>query len=63
MAKKQMVVGLDADLARMHIFSAATLIQNQPPDSDTWGLIVHDLERALAAAQRIANHLAELEGD
>ena len=61
MSKRKAVVGLDVDLAKTHTFSAATLIQNQPSDSDTWSDIVLDLERALAAARRVADTLARAE--
>jgi len=57
--KKKIAVGQDVDMAKMFTFSAATQIQNQPPDADGWSSIVSDLERALKAAQRVADALAE----
>jgi hypothetical protein len=53
--------GLQVDLCRKFAFSAATLIQNEPTDSDTWRMVADDLERAAKYANEIVSSLAEQE--
>jgi len=53
------IVGLAYDRCKMHVFSAATLIQNDDATTtDTWDDIISDLERALSAAREVYEQLA-----
>lgn len=63
----KVVIGRHVDLARLHTFSAASLIQQEQNGgptvgkADTWTLIADDLEKAWKAATEVANQLAEAE--
>lgn len=60
------LVGINVDVARTLIMSVASMTQNaieSPHDSpedncDEWGNIVNELERALKAAQQVADEFA-----